>query len=65
MLFNHNLVVKYDTYKKRLYLKKKQKGCTSSSAMYEVFNPTLLVALFQFKKIGPTQMQISFKYKIV
>jgi len=33
--------------------------------MYKVFNPTLLVELFQFKKIGPTQMQISFKYKIV
>jgi hypothetical protein len=36
-----------------------------SLAMYEVFNPTLLLAFFQFKKIGPMQMQISFKYKIV
>jgi hypothetical protein len=36
-----------------------------SLAMYKVFNPTLLVALFQIKKIGPMQMHIPFKYKIV
>jgi hypothetical protein len=32
--------------------------------MYEVFNPTLLLAFFQFKKNGLMQMQISLKYKI-
>ncbi len=39
--------------------------CITLLTMYEVFNPTLLLAFFQFKKIGPMQMQVSFKYKNV
>lgn len=34
--------------------------CTLSLVMYEVFNPTLLVAFFQIKKIGPMQMNFFF-----
>ncbi len=39
--------------------------CTTSLTMYEVFNPTILLAFFQLKKNGPMQMQFFFKYKIV
>ncbi len=31
--------------------------CTTSLTMYEVFNPTILLAFFQLKKNGPMQMQ--------